>query len=181
MAPKVIPPVYSHGKYNTEHNNSIWYRFDSWEFAVCQHWGIDVSCALSPVMNKSCMLCSSRSAPGEVTHCSPLLKCITHPSLCSHPLFGLHKHSASANGCRWVPSLLHPHFHGGCHTVTQQEHVMECWWENSTSAVISSHQYVPPALVLSGPAPSQWTLTSTAPSGAQNSTQSELGCPSPVC
>ena len=26
-----------------------------------------------------------------------------HRSLCSHPLFGLHKHSASTNECQWVP------------------------------------------------------------------------------
>ena len=42
-------------------------------------------------------------------------------SLCSHPLFGLHRHSASIKECQWVSffhtelfnstPLLHPHFH----------------------------------------------------------------------
>ena len=33
----------------------------------------------------------------------PLLKCTT--SLCSDPLFGLHKHSSRVDECRWVPFL----------------------------------------------------------------------------
>ena len=77
-------------------------------------------------------------------------------SLCSHPLFGLHKCSASINECQWLPFFLH----GGiqCHTfapntlpcqtpfcqtapllpfVTQQQHVVEYWWEYSSSTAIS--------------------------------------------
>jgi len=69
-------------------------------------------------------------------------------SLCSHPLFDLHKHSAGIDECQWVPYFLH----GGIqlhtfasytrHTVrllpsvTQQQNVTECWWEGSTSTSI---------------------------------------------
>jgi len=33
----------------------------------------------------------------------PVLKCGTHPSLCSHPLLGLQKHSAGVGEWQWVP------------------------------------------------------------------------------
>jgi len=36
------------------------------------------------------------------------------PSFCSHPLFGLHKHSASADKCQCVPFFLWGEIH--CHT-----------------------------------------------------------------
>ena len=49
-------------------------------------------------------------------------------SLCTYPLFGLHKHSESIDECQWVPfffcmeefsdtPLLHPHFHARRHFV----------------------------------------------------------------
>ena len=76
-------------------------------------------------------------------------------SLCSHPLFGLHKCPAIVDKCQWVPFFLH----GGiqahsftsyalpcqtwfCQTapllpsVTRQQHVREYWWESSTSTAI---------------------------------------------
>ena len=76
-------------------------------------------------------------------------------SLCSHPLVGLHKHSASIDECQWVSFFPH----GGsqwqtfasytllwqtpfCRTspllpfVTWQQNVMAYWWEGSTSAAI---------------------------------------------
>ena len=48
--------------------------------------------------------------------------CLSHPchhcwntpptaSLCSHPLFGLQKFSASINECQWAPSFLHGEIH----------------------------------------------------------------------
>jgi len=54
-----------------------------------------ISCVFLPAMTKSLhaslvTICTSRGDP-----LLPLLKHITHPSLCSHPLFGLQKHSAS--------------------------------------------------------------------------------------
>jgi len=88
-----------------------------------------------------CHCCHCRNAPPTI-------------SLCSHPLFGLHKHSASVDECQWVPYFLH----GGiqwhlcficasmsdaiwsdssaaaiCHMATR---VMEYWWEGSTSAAV---------------------------------------------
>jgi len=76
-------------------------------------------------------------------------------SLCSHPLFGLQKCSASIDKCQWV----HFFWHGGiqfhtfasyvlpsqtplCHTalflpsVSWQQNVMEYQWEGSTSTAI---------------------------------------------
>ena len=96
------------------------------------------------------------SAAVEMTHCCHY--CCNAPlttSLCSHPRFGLHKHSASISECQWVPSFLH----GGiqCHifapytlprqtpscqsapllpSVTRQQHVTEHWWEDSTSTAV---------------------------------------------
>ena len=36
------------------------------------------------------------------TSLSPVLKYTTHSSLCSYPLFDLHKHSTSISKCQWV-------------------------------------------------------------------------------
>ena len=44
-------------------------------------------------------ICASRNDPLSL---SPLLKCTTTASLCSHPLLGLQKCSASVNECQWV-------------------------------------------------------------------------------
>ena len=76
-------------------------------------------------------------------------------SLCSHPLFGLHKCSVSVDECQWVP--LFPHegiqwhtFASSAllcqtpfcqtapllHSVTQQPHITEYWSEGSTSIAI---------------------------------------------
>ena len=96
-----------------------------------------------------------------MTHCFTaammvlLMKCTTHSSLCSHPLFGLHKHSASANKWQWVPFSPHGGIHfypfashtlpcqmSLCYTarllpsVTWQQSVTGYWWEGSTSAAI---------------------------------------------
>ena len=78
-------------------------------------------------------------------------------SPCSHPLFHLHKHSASVNECLWVPifSAWRNSFPLLCFICTstlytvlsdcapllssasQQQNVMEYWWEGSTSAAVS--------------------------------------------
>ena len=76
-------------------------------------------------------------------------------SLLSHPLFGLHKCSALADECQWVPFFLHggikshpfashtlPCQRPFCLTlpllpsVTQQQNVTEYWWEVSASTAI---------------------------------------------
>ena len=76
-------------------------------------------------------------------------------SLCSHPLFSLHKHSASMNEYQWIPFFPH----GGIHwytfapcalpcqmpfsqtalllsSVAQQQNVTEYWWEDSVFTAI---------------------------------------------
>ena len=88
-------------------------------------------------------------------HCCQCWNALPTASLCSHPLFGLYKRSASINECQWVPFFPH----GGiqwhtltsytfpcqmpfCQTapllpsVTRQQHVMECWWQGSASTAI---------------------------------------------
>ena len=113
--------------------------------AFCQWW------------KGACMPWPLKSAAVEVTHCHHS-HCQNAPpttSLCSHPLVGLHKCSASVNECQWVSSFLH----GGiqwhtfassavqcqtqfCQTalllpsVTQQQNVMEHWGEGSASTAI---------------------------------------------
>jgi len=62
-----------------------------------------ISYVFLPVMSKSLhallvKICTSGDDP-----LSPLLECTTHPSLSSHPLFGLQKRSASTDECQWVP------------------------------------------------------------------------------
>ena len=89
-----------------------------------------------------------------MTHCHHCWNA-TPITSCSHPLLGLHSHSASVNECQWVPFVPH----GGiqrhtfasyalpcqtlfCQTslllpsVTWQQNIMEHWWEGSTSTVI---------------------------------------------
>ena len=58
---------------------------------------------------RACMMHLYKSGPGVVTHCHHC-HCWYTPSTTgtvSHPLFGLHKHSASINECQWVPFLPH--------------------------------------------------------------------------
>ena len=99
------------------------------------------------------MLCESKSAPLEVIDCSCCHCWNTPPtaSPCPHPLFGLHKCSASTNECQWVQcfhgriqwhtfaSHALPYQMSFCQTaplvpsVTEQQHVMGYWWKGSTS------------------------------------------------
>jgi len=81
-----------------------------------------ISCAFWPAMNKSLRaalikICTSRGAPLPL---SPLLKCTT--SLCSHPPFGIYKHSASISECQWVTAT-------------------EYWWESSTNNAIPTSTF----------------------------------------
>ena len=97
------------------------------------------------------------STPAEVTrcYCCHCWNASATASLCSYPLFGLQKHSASISECQWVPCFPH----GGiqwhtisshalscqtpfCQTtpvlpsVARQQNVMGYWWEGSTSIAI---------------------------------------------
>jgi len=62
-----------------------------------------ISNAFSPAMNKTCMLSLYVSAPVGVTLCQPCWNTASTISLCSHPLFGLCKCSASIDECQWMP------------------------------------------------------------------------------
>ena len=100
------------------------------------------------------MLVKICTSGGDTLPLSPLLKCITHTSLCSHPLFGLHTHSTSITECQQVPffsqggiqfhastSYKLPHQMPFYQTapllpfITEQR-VMEYWREGSTSTAI---------------------------------------------
>ena len=75
-------------------------------------------------MNKSLhailiTICTSRGDPLLLL---PLLKCTTHRLTVWHPLFGLQKHSGSANECQWLPLFLH----GGIQVHTFTPYVIPC-------------------------------------------------------
>ena len=82
----------------------------------------------------------------------PLLK---NTSLCSHLLFGVHKHSASSDECQWMPFFPHggiQWYPSGSSTLPRQplfcqiapllpsviwqQHAMGYWWEDSASTAI---------------------------------------------
>jgi len=94
-----------------------------------------------------------------MTHCHHRLSWNTPPtaSLHSHPLFGLHKCSASFDECQQAlffppggiqrhpfASYTFPYQTPFCHaapllpSVTWQQNIMECWWEGSASTSVSS-------------------------------------------
>ena len=62
--------------------------------------------AFLTMMNKSLhamllKICTSRGDP--LSHCHHCWNAPSNTSLCSHPLFGLHKHSSSIKECQWMP------------------------------------------------------------------------------
>ena len=110
---------------------------------------------MSWLRHSSCDMHSYLERGLPLTLLLPLLKCTSHPSLCSCPLVGLHKWSTSINECQRVPFFPH----GGiqwhtlpsqallclmllCRTVpllpsvTWQQNVTEYWWEHSISTAI---------------------------------------------
>ena len=111
-------------------------------------------------MNKSlhAALLTICTSGGDPLSLSPPLKSTITDSLCSHPPFGLYKHSESDNEWQWVPFFFHmeefnsiPLLHNAfpcqdaiCQiaplllSVSQQQNVMEYWWEGSTSTSIPS-------------------------------------------
>ena len=113
-----------------------------------------ISCAFLTAVNKSLhamliKMCTSR-VDWQCWNAWPTT------SMCSHPLFGLHKCSTSISECHWVPFFPHgeiqwhifasyplPYQMPLCQTahllpsITQKQNVMEYWWESSTSIAIS--------------------------------------------
>jgi len=98
-------------------------------------------------LQKAEVFCISKSDP-----LLPLLKRITHHFISLHPLFRLQKHSASANGCQWVPFFHMEKSHlcfkhtsmwdiilSNCHLAVfclTQQNVMGYWQEGSNSTAI---------------------------------------------
>ena len=121
-----------------------------------------ISCAFSPALSNRlhAVLMKTCTSGGECKcHCHCWNASPT-TSLWSHPLFGLQKHSASISECQWVQLFLHgeiqfypfdssavacqkPVFQTAplLPSVTQQQNVIEYWWEGSTSTAI--HWNVP--------------------------------------
>ena len=120
-----------------------------------------MSFASSLAMTKSLHAALVKICTMEVTHCCCHHCWNTTPrtSLCRHPLFGLHKCSASISECQWMPLILH----GGIQwytfasctlpfqipvcqpdpllpTVTKQQNVMEYWWRLSLYCHTSKHR-----------------------------------------
>jgi len=110
-------------------------RFHQWWMRDCISW-----C-------DSCAWLSGMWLVFNVTVALP--KYITHCLAVLHSLFGLHK-CLTSDDCQWEPFFPHggiqqPPFAShalSCRTapllpsVTQQQHVMEYWWEGSTSAAV---------------------------------------------
>ena len=118
-----------------------------------------VSYAFSPMIIRVCMLCLQKAAPVKVTN-SQCCYCWNAPpttSLLLHPLFGLHKCSASINECNGCNFFQHGEIQWhtlasyalpcqmlSCQpaplltSVTQQQNVMEYWWESSTSDIFET-------------------------------------------
>jgi len=119
-----------------------------------------ISCAFSPAVEKSlhAMLIKIFMAIWNMTcfscHCCHCWNAPPTTSLRSHPLFGLHTHSANINECQWVQWFLHGgiQFHSFASyalplqtpfcqsatllpSVTWQQNAMEYWLEGSTFTV----------------------------------------------
>ena len=109
-----MPPIYFHRNSDSykEHSNTVRkilsYKFSNTVTTSSHAFLLAVNNSLHAVLVK---ICTSRGDPLSLL---PLLKCTTHPSLCSHPLFGLHKCSASVDEHQWVPFF--PHGGIQCHT-----------------------------------------------------------------
>jgi len=94
-----------------------------------------VSCVFSPAVSNSLhavliTICTSSADPLLL---SVLLKCTTTASLCSHPRFGLQKHSASLHQYQQVQFFSH-----GTNVAPNvtEYYSLEYWWEGSASAAL---------------------------------------------
>ena len=153
-----MPPIYFHGNCNRYKENNNTDRPNSEiQKSIFQnshhHLAMDFS---SNEQEPACRTCK-KSAPAEVIHC-----CCRHSwnappttSLCSHPLFGLHKHSVSVSEYQYVTFFPHrgiqwhmlAPYSFPCQTplcqtapllpsVTRQQNVAEYWWEGPSSTAI---------------------------------------------
>jgi len=114
-------------------------------------------CWDEPAWTRVCMPLSWKSAPAEETHyCScHCWNAAPTTSLCSHPLPGLHKHSASTDECLWVPffstwrnsvkhlCIMHTSMPNAimtdCHSPAichMAKTLNKYWWEGSTSTAV---------------------------------------------
>ena len=99
-----MPPVYFHGNYNwyKEHNHAVRLcKFSATKHCFF-HWVTTISCAFSPVINKSLHTILTKN---WISVADPLSHCWNVPrtaSLCSRPLFGFHKCSTSIHDCHCV-------------------------------------------------------------------------------
>ena len=130
-----MPPIYFHENDNwyKDHNSTVWYRkflatklFFSVVTTISHSFLPTMSKSLHTVRVKIWMAMQSKAClSGHCCHCWNAPPTI---SLCSHLLFGLHKHSVSIKDCQWVPyfflhggiqwhALLRTHFHVTCHCV----------------------------------------------------------------
>jgi len=108
--------------------------------------------SLHAVLVKSCTAVQNMACLSQHHHC---WNAPPTTSLCSHPLFGLYKRSASLNECQRVQFFPHGEFQRHsfasytlpcpislCQTVypplsvTWQQNIMEYWWEDLTSTAI---------------------------------------------
>ena len=89
-----------------EHNNTIWQS----KFSTTRHyfstWWPPLACIFTTAEQEP-TCCTQKSLTAVVTHrlCCHCWNTPPTTSLCSHPLFGLHKSSASVNKCQWVPFI----------------------------------------------------------------------------
>ena len=108
VAPKVFPPIYFHGSHNRykKNSNTVWQS----KFSATKHYFSTRSHSYAwlysfPIdeQEPACCACKNLHQWRWPTVAVASIKCTTHSSLCSHPLFGLHKCSASISECQWVP------------------------------------------------------------------------------
>ena len=141
-----MPPIYFHGNWtSTKSKITLFGRENS---QLCNFASNEQQSKCSAHNN----LHGCQESDLSLTSLSPQLKRSTTISLHWHPLFYLHKCSANISGCHFflmeefsaIP-LLHmysPRQTPFCQTapllpsVVQQQHVVEYWWEGSTSIAV---------------------------------------------
>ena len=150
-------PIYFHGNYNSykEHNDTIWFS------ATIFQQGHTINYAFLPTMNKI-LYSALKNLHGCLEHglsftsLTPLLKCTTH----HHTVFTCTVWSPSTSSKSQGVSMGTIYFHMEWHTSTshthlcqppfsqtapllpcvkQQQHLMEYWWEGSTSTAICAN------------------------------------------
>ena len=90
-----MSPIYFHGKYNRYKEQMLRYK------TLFFNTVTTISYAFSPMMKKSLHATRIKRC---ISGSDPLFHSVSQSptSLCSHPLFGFHKHSASVDECQQV-------------------------------------------------------------------------------